>query len=114
MAIEKNEKPAEGDEAERFAFVGVAFGVGLALLTVPLAFNGYRALQGTSSDGSPALLFAWLVYWCLVPFPVIFALAGVYGVFKLMLMLHLRHFPSIPIQLVISAGLLYTVYRIGH
>ena len=114
MATEKKQEPAEGDRTERFAFVGVAFGLGLALLTVPLAFNGYGALQGARSDGSPGLLFAWLVYWCLVPFPVAIALGGVYGVIKLMFMLHLRHSPSIPIQLVMSAGLLYVAYRIGN
>jgi hypothetical protein len=86
----------------------------LALLTVPLVFVGNGAHQVARSDGSPGLLFAWLVYSWLVPLPIAIALVGVYGVIKLMFMLHLRHSPSIPIQLVISAGLLYVAYRIGN
>lgn len=114
MTSKNTQEPTDGDEAERFAFVGVAFGVGLAMLTVPLALNGYSALQGARSDGSPGVLFAWLVFWCLAIFPAVIAFASVIAVFKLMFMLHLRHSPSIPIQLLLSAGLLYGAYRIGY
>ena len=115
MANEKPEVSANGDEdVERWALVGVAFAVSLAMLTVPLAFSGYAALQGGRTDGSPALLVMWLVYWCLVPFPLIFSVGSIYGLFKLLFLNPSKHSPSVPIQLVFCAVFLFGAYRIGH
>lgn len=101
--------PTELNDVEdmRWAFVGVAFMVGLAWVTVPMALSGYASLQAANGDGSPALLVAWLVYWLLAIFPAVFAIGSLFGVLKLLTMLDAEHFPSIPVQLAISAALLY-------
>lgn len=108
--------PSETSDVEdmRWAFVGVAIMVGLAWITVPMAFSGYASLQATNGDGSPALLIAWLVYWLFTPFPAIFAIGGVVGVLKALTLLGAEHYPSIPVQLLISAAILFGAYLFGR